>query len=128
MSTAMNFPLHISPRLRMALAALCGFSAVLLGAFGAHAFRGTLTALGTVDTWNTASLYHLVHAVVLVWLAEKPAATLSYLLFLAGVTIFSGSLYLYAVTGIKTWAMFAPVGGTCLLLAWLALIRLRIER
>lgn len=117
-----------TPRIRLILAAMCGFSAVLLGAFGAHALRSTLTALNTAESWHTASLYHLVHSAVLLWLAERPAATLCFGLFLAGVTLFCGSLYLYAITGIKTWAMFAPVGGTCLLIAWLALIRWRAER
>lgn len=103
-------------------AALCGLVAVALGAFGAHALRSTLAGLATVDTWNTASLYHLVHAAVLLCIAlARPKALLSFWLLLAGIVLFSGSLYVYSVTGLKAVAMAAPVGGMCLMAGWLAL-------
>ena len=53
------------------VAALCGFAAVALGAFGAHALRSNLSALATVETWNTASLYHLVHSAVLFCIVQR---------------------------------------------------------
>ena len=107
---------------RRMIAAMCGFVAVALGAFGAHALRSTLAGLATVDTWNTASLYHLVHSAVLLCIAlARPRARLSFWLILAGIVLFSGSLYAFSVTGLKVLAMAAPVGGTCLMAGWLAL-------
>ena len=104
------------------IAALCGLVAVALGAFGAHALRPILAGLATVDTWTTASLYHLVHSTVLLCIAlALPGARLSFWLFLAGIVLFSGSLYVFSVTGLKAVAMAAPVGGTCLMAGWLAL-------
>lgn len=104
------------------IAALCGLIAVALGAFGAHALRSTLASLATVDAWNTASLYHLVHSAVLLFIAlVYPTARFGFWLFLAGIVLFSGSLYVYSVTGLKAVAMAAPVGGMCLMGGWLAL-------
>ncbi len=104
------------------IAALCGFAAVALGAFGAHALRSTLAALATIDNWNTASLYHLVHSAVLLCIAVGwPGARLSFWLFVVGIALFSGSLYVFSVTGLKVVAMAAPVGGTCLMAGWFAL-------
>lgn len=111
-----------SNRTMRTIAALSGFAAVALGAFGAHALRSTLAALATVDSWNTASLYHLVHSAVLLCLAVAwPRARLSFWLFVVGIVLFSGSLYVFSVTGLKGVAMAAPVGGTCLMAGWLAL-------
>lgn len=111
------------------IAASCGFVAVALGAFGAHALRSTLVALATMETWTTASLYHLVHSAVLVCIATaQPAARASFWLFLAGIVFFSGSLYVYALTGLATLAMLAPVGGMCLLAGWISLAFPRIGR
>ena len=70
-------------------AALC-FLAVALGAFGAHALKGTLEANGTRDIWNTAVLYHLAHAIALVVLALQPTSIrLASYLLIAGVVVFS---------------------------------------
>lgn len=102
------------------IAASYGFTAVAFGAFGAHALRPTLSALGTGDTWATASLYHLVHSAVLMCIAmARPTARTGYWLFLAGITLFSGSLYVFALTAIRSLAMLAPVGGVCLLAGWI---------
>lgn len=104
------------------VAGLCGFVAVALGAFGAHALRPVLSNLATMDMWNTASLYHLVHSGVLVCLAiARPGARISFWLFVAGVVLFSGSLYLFALTGMKALTTMAPVGGLCLMGGWLTL-------
>ena len=103
-------------------AAVCGFVAVALGAFGAHALRSTLAGLATADTWQTASLYHLVHSAVLLCIALAwPRARLSFWLFFAGIVLFSGSLYVFSLTGLRAVAMAAPVGGTCLMAGWIAL-------
>lgn len=111
-----------SGRAMRVIAALFGFAAVALGAFGAHALRGTLSSLGTLEAWMTGSVYHLVHAAVLTCIAlAYPRARISFWLFVAGIGLFCGSLYVYAVTGLKPLAMLAPMGGACLLAGWMAL-------
>ncbi len=104
------------------LAALAGFLAVALGAFGAHGLKATLETNGTLAVWQTAALYHLVHAVVLLVLAQKTAvARVPFALFGAGIVIFSGSLYTLALTNVKWLGAITPLGGVCLLAGWLAL-------
>ena len=99
-------------------AALC-FLAVVLGAFGAHALRSTLEGRGMVDVWNKAVFYHFIHAIVLLILAlfgtiNRGAS----LLLLVGILLFSGSLYLLAVTNFRWLGPVTPVGGLCLLAGW----------
>lgn len=111
-----------SGRNKRMIAGLCGFVAVALGAFGAHAWRTKLLALSTAEIWTTASLYHLMHSAVLLCIALAwPQARWSFGLILAGIALFSGSLYICALTGLKPLAMAAPVGGTCLMAGWLVL-------
>lgn len=103
-------------------AALLGFAAVALGAFGAHGLKATLADFETEEIWKTASLYHLAHAVVLLFVAQRtPLPTLVAALFIAGIFIFSGSLYVLALTGIRLLGAITPVGGLCLLAGWLLL-------
>lgn len=109
--------------LAIRLAAVFGFLAVALGAFGAHGLETKLIASGRVETWHTAALYHLVHAVVLLVLATRPAvARLPFILFMAGIVIFSGSLYALALSNVKVLGAITPIGGLCFLGGWLALI------
>lgn len=106
------------------IAAILLFLAVALGAFGAHALRSTLSASGMMDAWNKAVLYHLAHAVALLALALAGSANRGAWLFLcAGVVLFSGSLYLMAITGTRWLGAITPLGGACFLIgwAWLAL-------
>jgi uncharacterized membrane protein YgdD (TMEM256/DUF423 family) len=114
--------------LALRLAALAGFLAVALGAFGAHGLRRTLEETGRIANWETATLYHLVHAVVLLALALRTSfARLSFVLFGLGIIIFSGSLYVLALTNLKWLGAVTPLGGLCLLGGWLALaIRPRV--
>ena len=99
-------------------AALC-FFAVALGAFGAHGLKATLEVNGTVDAWNKAVLYHLAHAVALVALALHGTVNRSacYLL-VAGVLVFSGSLYVLAITNARWLGAVTPIGGLCFLAGW----------
>ena len=104
------------------LAALAGFLAVALGAFGAHGLKAVLAQNGTLAVWQTAALYHLVHAVVLLVLAQKAVVARGpFALFGAGIVIFSGSLYALAVTNVQWLGALTPLGGLCLLAGWLAL-------
>ena len=112
----------INPQFAKKTAAIVGFCAVGLGAFGAHILRGHLERLGTTQTWQTGVLYHLVHAAVLLILSGwRPIPKWSFSLLLAGVIIFSGSLYLLAVTGFRWFGAITPLGGLAMLAGWFAL-------
>jgi uncharacterized membrane protein YgdD (TMEM256/DUF423 family) len=112
----------MNPILALRLAALSGFLAVALGAFGAHGLKAMLEDHGTVAVWQTGALYHLVHAVVLLALALRDSvARLPFALFGIGIVIFSGSLYALALTNVKWLGAITPLGGLCLLGGWLAL-------
>lgn len=103
-------------------AAFC-FLAVALGAFGAHALKAKLEMSGMLDAWNKAVLYHLVHAVALVALALSTAGNraTSFLLG-AGIVLFSGSLYLMALTNVRWLGAITPLGGLCFLAGWAWLV------
>ncbi|MEP7078252.1 MAG: DUF423 domain-containing protein [Chthoniobacterales bacterium] len=101
------------------LATILCFLAVALGAFGAHALKATLTAANMAGVWEKAVLYHLTHAIALLALSlvpnvNRPAAWL----LLAGIALFSGSLYLLALTGWRGLGAITPLGGLCFLAAW----------
>lgn len=110
--------------LRMALAlfrigTLLCFFAVALGAFGAHALKPLLEANATGDIWNKAVLYHLAHAVAVVALALNAAANRgASCLLIEGILIFSGSLYLLAITNLRWLGAITPIGGLCFLAGW----------
>lgn len=102
-------------------AAIC-FLAVALGAFGAHALKGTLEANHTTEVWKTAVLYHFVHALALLVLAALPATSrAASALFVSGIVLFSGSLYLLALTNVKWLGAITPLGGLCFLAGWVSL-------
>lgn len=100
-------------------AALSGASAVLLGAFGAHALKGRDPAM--LDIWKTAASYHLVHSAALLVASSHPSpwpATL----FSGGLVLFSGSLYALVLTDAKWLGAVTPLGGLLLTGGWLALL------
>ncbi len=112
----------MSPLLFRVAAALC-FVAVALGAFGAHSLKGLLQSNDTIDIWNKAVLYHLAHAVALVALALYGAANRgAFYLLVAGIVIFSGTLYLLAVTNVRWLGAIAAIGGLCFLAGWVCLL------
>lgn len=102
--------------------------AVMLGAFGAHALRTRFDAYAT-GIWEKAVFYHFVHALGLLLVAVLSrggglsAAAVDRVgwLLLAGVLIFSGSLYALAFTGIRALGAITPLGGTAFIAAWLLL-------
>jgi uncharacterized membrane protein YgdD (TMEM256/DUF423 family) len=103
-------------------AALC-FVAVALGAFGAHGLKQTLEAHGMLDVWNKAVFYHFIHALALLVLTLFTAANRSACwLFVAGIFIFSGSLYAMALTNLRWLGAITPIGGLCFLAGWAWLI------
>lgn len=113
-------------RLAITAGAILGLLGVATGAFGAHGLKGHLEP-AMLEIWNTASRYALVHAIALVatgLLADRhPSrfATVAGWAFLSGTAIFSGTLWLLAVTGVRWLGAITPLGGTALLVGWGAL-------
>src|SRR5712675_347823 len=105
--------------LHIRIAAVAGFLAVALGAFGAHGLKEILAQNGTTAIWEKAVFYHFIHAVMLFVIAgRKPFAAGAWWSFFAGIVIFSGSLYLLAVTNLKWLGAITPFGGAGFLLGW----------
>ena len=106
----------------------CG---VALGAFGAHGLEARLTP-DLLAIYETGVRYHLVHGLALfvaAWLAGEDAtrsARLAGTLFFAGILLFSGSLYLLALTGIRGFGAITPLGGVAWIAAWV-IVALRIN-
>jgi uncharacterized membrane protein YgdD (TMEM256/DUF423 family) len=102
------------------IAAAMGFLAVVLGAFGAHGLKEILAQNNTTAVWEKAVFYHFIHAVMLFLVAgRKPFAAWAWWSFLAGTVIFSGSLYLLAVTNMKWLGAITPIGGLSFLIGWM---------
>ncbi|MBV9491948.1 MAG: DUF423 domain-containing protein [Verrucomicrobia bacterium] len=105
------------------LTAILGFLGVLFGAFGAHALRARLDAAGTTSSWQTGVLYHLLHAVALLAVTSRPSVSrLTFWSFFFGIVVFSGSLYLLALTTARWLGAITPLGGLGMLLGWLSLL------
>ena len=105
------------------IAAAFGFVAVALGAFGAHGLHDLLKQNQTDAIWEKAVFYHLIHTVMLFVLAGRaPLRHGPWFCFLAGIVIFSGSLYLLAVTNLRWWGAITPAGGLSFLAGWLWLL------
>lgn len=82
-----------------------------------------LTQNETTAIWEKAVFYHFIHAVMLFVIADrKPFTTVAWWSFLAGIVIFSGSLYLLAVTNMKWLGAITPIGGAGFLTGWASLL------
>jgi uncharacterized membrane protein YgdD (TMEM256/DUF423 family) len=105
------------------LIGLAGVTAVLLGAFGAHALRDVLDARGS-ELWHTAVSYHFWHALALGLggaLAQGRARRVAIVAFLFGIVVFCGSLYALAL-GAPHWiGAVTPLGGVAFMVGWMAL-------
>jgi uncharacterized membrane protein YgdD (TMEM256/DUF423 family) len=117
----------VAAKLFVGLGALAAALGVALGAFGAHALKARLSA-DMLAVWQTAVQYHLWHALGLVGIGilaqQLPASgplRLAGWLMLAGIVLFSGSLYVLAASGARWLGAVTPLGGACFILAWLAL-------
>ncbi|WP_156180491.1 DUF423 domain-containing protein [Rufibacter radiotolerans] len=111
------------------LGALFSGLGVMIGAFGAHGLAKMLTETGRTDTFETAVKYQMYHALGLlilgVLMAQYPVATglsLSGICFLVGILIFSGSLYVLCLTGVKWMGAITPIGGVFMIVGWLNLV------
>ncbi len=103
-----------------------GAVAVIMGAFGSHVLKNSLNEV-TMQWWKTAVFYHLSHTLLLLvvafmmrfyqsrWLKRSALATAW------GILLFSGSLYLMALTGFKWFGLITPIGGVGFILGWLFL-------
>ena len=113
-------------RFLFASGALAALLAVLLGAFGTHALRDRLTP-DLLATFETGVRYHFYHAFALLaasYAAQRwpdGAAALAGWLFIAGIVVFSGSLYLLALTGTRWLGAITPLGGLAFVAGWAAL-------
>jgi uncharacterized membrane protein YgdD (TMEM256/DUF423 family) len=119
-------------RVFVILSGLLGFSAVALGAFGAHGLRSWLGAqadgVKRLEWWNTAAHYHLTHALAVAlaaWLVHRGAgasASVAGWAFVLGTLLFSGSLYAMTITGQTRLGAITPIGGLLLLVGWGAIV------
>jgi len=102
------------------VAAVMGFLAVALGAFGAHGLKDILAKHATTAIWEKAVLYHFIHTVMLYILAGRsPYLAGPWWSFLIGIALFSGSLYVLALTKITWLGAITPFGGVSFLIGWL---------
>ena len=109
-------------------AASAGALGVVLGAFGAHALRGSIEPR-LMETFQTAVQYQLIHALALLlvsltmgWLGQSLSFEISAYAFIAGIILFSGSLFGLVLTEIRWLGPVTPLGGLCLIVGWLALL------
>jgi uncharacterized membrane protein YgdD (TMEM256/DUF423 family) len=125
----------MSGRTWLIVGAILGLSAVALGAFGAHGLEKAVADWGLsaeqqtqrLQSWEVGVRYQMYHALALLLVGTlasvrpmggfKAAA----IAWIVGVLIFSGCLYLYVLTGWKTFGMIVPIGGVSLLIGWAAL-------
>ncbi|MFQ5737943.1 MAG: DUF423 domain-containing protein [Acidobacteriota bacterium] len=119
-------------RLFLGIGAILGFLAIAAGAFGTHILRARLST-DRLDIFEIAVRYQMYHALALLavsWLSSRTPsgwAGLAGWLFLVGVLIFSGTLYLVALTGQRGWGAVTPVGGLALLAGWACLIAVAVS-
>jgi Uncharacterized small membrane protein len=120
LSRDVSVPLDMT-NIRIA-AALC-FLAVALGAFGAHSLKQILETHGMLDVWNKAVLLSFCsRACASGACAFRRANRSTWWLLFAGIFIFSGSLYVMALTNIRWLGAITPVGGLCFLAGWAWLV------
>jgi uncharacterized membrane protein YgdD (TMEM256/DUF423 family) len=114
-------------RLFLGLGALSAMFSVLLGAFGAHALRGWLAPdlLAAYQTGTQYQLYHslglLVVALLLAHFPGRSCFVWAGWLMLVGIVLFSGSLYVLSLTGIRALGAVTPIGGLAFITAWAVL-------
>jgi uncharacterized membrane protein YgdD (TMEM256/DUF423 family) len=106
--------------------AIAGLIAVAFGAFGAHGLRGRLTP-EMLAVFETGVRYHMYHALALLLVAALAprlpgtAIVAAGWLFISGIVLFSGSLYVLAATGVTALGAITPIGGVAFLAGWAAL-------
>jgi uncharacterized membrane protein YgdD (TMEM256/DUF423 family) len=116
----------MSARLTLLIAALAGAVAVMLGAFAAHVLRAQLSAQ-MLDVFQTGVTYQFYHVLALFGVgllrqrSDRPALQVSAWLFLIGMLLFCGSLYVLVLTGEHYLGVITPIGGVAMIAGWLTL-------
>lgn len=113
-------------RLWIILGSLNMAIAIALGAFGAHGLK-TKISKHMFENWNTGTHYHIVHALALLFIAfliskvgeQTSLVSIAGWLIVLGILLFSGSLYIMAITNIKTLGAITPIGGISFIIAWI---------
>ncbi len=114
------------------LASLMMFLGITLGAFGSHALRDKISPYA-LEVFKTGVLYQLIHALglfVVAWLTTQsadPKLHFAGLAFITGIFLFSGSLYLLAITETKYFGIITPLGGLCFLAGWFLIMHSQIK-
>lgn len=105
------------------ISAVSGFTAVVIGAFGAHGLREKLSP-EMLEVYKTGVLYQFIHTIILLILSltNFTKSNIASIFFLLGIMLFSFSLYIYSTSGNQFFAMITPVGGVCFLIGWFWLI------
>jgi uncharacterized membrane protein YgdD (TMEM256/DUF423 family) len=105
------------------ISAISGFSAVAIGAFGAHGLKEKLTS-EMLEIYKTGVFYQLIHSVVLLVLSLNNfiKGYLPSVFFLLGIILFSFSLYIYSTSGIRFFVFVTPFGGVSFLIGWLLIV------
>ncbi len=114
-------------RMFLVVGSTSAFLAVAAGAFGAHALRDRLddSLLAAFETGVRYQMYHALALLAVAWVMDRWGGGLvvwSGWLFVAGTVVFSGSLYLLALTGQRLFGAVTPLGGVALLAGWVALL------
>lgn len=111
------------------IATIFGFLGVALGAFGAHALKDKFKEPKYAKNWETAVQYQFTHTfaialtgILIESLGSSASLVWAMWLFTAGTLIFSGSLYVLSITGIKKLGAITPIGGVLMLAGWVSLL------
>lgn len=113
---------------------LVGFTAIVAGTFGAHFIPFDTLDPDAPQWWETAAKMHLAHAPVLLGLAllyaHRPSRfiTASAICFVVGVIVFTGSLYVMSLTGLRWLGAITPIGGVALLAGWALVVAVGLRR
>jgi len=108
------------------IAGISGALAVAFGAMGAHALKDHLDAYA-MEVYTKAATYHFYHTLALfgvgIYAMHRPSAMLRWAgrLFIIGIILFSGSLYVLALTGIRQLGMITPIGGVAFIAGWICI-------
>ena len=109
------------------IAGIAGATGVAAGAFGAHGLQGRIPE-NLIEIFHTGANYHLLHSIVLLALSalvqqfqENKFLLLSAHFFWFGILVFSGSLYILALSGARWWGAVTPIGGMSLIIGWILL-------
>src|SRR6185503_13274623 len=118
--------IHSMDKTFMFVGALMGGVGVAIGAFGAHGLRGSLSP-EMLAVFETGVRYHMYHALAILAAAallpriDGRAVLIAGWSFMAGIVLFSGSLYALALSGVSTLGAITPIGGVAFLVGWISL-------